>query len=267
MSSSSSSASLSSLLSLQGSTALVTGAARGIGRATAAILSEAGARVWLADVDDDAGAAAAHATGGRFIRVDCAKPQDATRALDVVAASDGHIDILVNNAGIFPLRGALDVDEEFWDRVVDTNLKGAFFFAQAAARHMKTSGRGGSIINIASIDALHPTGNLSVYDASKGGMVMLTRALAVELGPMHIRVNAICPGGVDTPGADAAMTSMAKKMGTTVETLRANMTRKAPLGRSGTVDDIARAVLFFASPLSSWVTGDAMVVDGGTLLT
>jgi NAD(P)-dependent dehydrogenase (short-subunit alcohol dehydrogenase family) len=258
---------LSSLVSLQGSTALVTGAARGIGRATAAILSEAGARVWLADVDNDAGAAAAHATGGRFVRADCAKPHDATRALDVVVGSDGRIDVLVNNAGIFPLRGALDVDEDLWDRVIDTNLKGAFFFAQAAARHMKDSGRGGSIINIASIDALHPTGNLSVYDASKGGLVMLTRALAVELGPMHIRVNAICPGGVDTPGADVAMASMAKKLGTNVETLRATITKKPPLGRGGTADDIARAVLFFASPLSSWITGDTMVVDGGTLLT
>jgi 2-deoxy-D-gluconate 3-dehydrogenase len=262
-----SSPSLSSLLSLHGTTALVTGGARGIGRATAAILAEAGARVWLADIDADAGAAAAHATGGRFVRADCAKPQDAAHALDVVTGSDGRIDVLVNNAGIFPMRGALDVDEDFWDRVIDTNLKGAFFFAAAAARHMKTSGRGGSIVNIASIDALHPTGNLSVYDASKGGLVMLTRALAVELGPLHIRVNAVCPGGVDTPGADAAVTSMAKQLGTTVETLRANQTKRAPLGRSGSADDIARAVLFFASPLSSWVTGDAMVVDGGSLLT
>jgi NAD(P)-dependent dehydrogenase (short-subunit alcohol dehydrogenase family) len=261
------SSSLSSLLSLQGTTALVTGAARGIGRATAALLAESGARVWLADVDDDAGAAAAHATGGRFVHADCARPQDAARAVDAVVGSDGHIDVLVNNAGIFPMRGALDVDEELWDRVIDTNLKGAFFFATAAARHMKASGRGGSIVNIASIDALHPTGNLSVYDASKGGLVMLTRALAVELGPLHIRVNAVCPGGVETPGADAAAAAMAKRLGTTVQTLRANQAKRAPLGRGGTADDVARAVLFFASPLSSWVTGDAMVVDGGTLLT
>jgi len=260
--------SLAALLSLHGATAVVTGAARGIGRAdVAAALAEAGARVWITDVDEDAGVAAAHALGGRFVRADVAAAPEAARVLDLVAGSDGRVDVLVHNAGVCPLRGALDIDEALWDRVLDTNLKGAFFFAQAGARHMARAGRGGSIVDVTFIDALHPTGRLSAYDASKGGLVMLTRALALELAPQHIRVNAVCPGGVDSPGADVALTTMARQLGTTVEALRAGTTQRVPLGRFGQPDDIARAVLFFATPLSSWVTGDVMVVDSGRLLT
>jgi NAD(P)-dependent dehydrogenase (short-subunit alcohol dehydrogenase family) len=260
--------SLAALLSLHGSTAVVTGAARGIGRACAAVLAEAGARVWIVDVDEDAGTTAAHAIGGRFVQADVSRAEDATKTIDLVTARDGRIDVLVNNAGVFPMRAFLDVDEALWDRVLDTNLKGAFFFAQAAARHMARGPHGGSIVNVASIDALHPTGRLTAYDASKGGLVMLTRALALELAPLRIRVNAVCPGGVDTPGADAATATMARQLGTTVEALRAgSTTQRVPLGRLGQPDDIARAVLFFATALSSWVTGDVMVVDGGRLLT
>jgi 2-deoxy-D-gluconate 3-dehydrogenase len=231
------------------------------------VLAEAGARVWVADLDEDAGLAAAHAVGGRFVRADVAIADDARRALDTVIGSDGRIDVLVNNAGVFPLCSALDVDEPLWDRVLDTNLKGAFFFAQAAARQMARLGRGGSIVNIASVDALHPTGRLAPYDASKGGLVMLTRALALELAPLRIRVNAICPGGIDTPGADVAAATMARQLGTSVEALRTRSPSHVPLGRMGQPDDVARAVLFFTTPLSAWITGDVMVVDGGELLT
>ncbi len=178
----------------------------------------------------------------------------------------GGVDILVNNAGVFPMMPALEIDEAHWDKVLDVNLKGAFFFSQAAARHMTRTLRG-SIVQIASIDALHPTGNLAAYDASKAGLVMLTRSLAKELGPQGVRVNAICPGGVTTPGVTSSLGAMAEVMKTTPDKLLASFGEKVPLGRMGVPDDIARAALFFASRMSSWVTGAVLVVDGGTLLT
>lgn len=262
---------LTELCSLHHKNAIVTGGARGIGEAIALRFAEAGANVVVVDRDGDAvGAVVAriHVAGGRALGLvaDVAQPNTATTVVDACAKTFGSVDVLVNNAGIFPSKPFVEVDEGIWDRVLDVNLKAAFFFSQAAAQRMIAAGGGGSIVQIASIDALHPTGNLTVYDASKGGLVMLTRSMAKELAVNGIRVNAICPGGVATPGVDAIVDEMARGLHLTAAQLQQSMGSGVPLGRMGLPDDIARAALFFASPLSSWVTGSTLVVDGGTLL-
>jgi 2-deoxy-D-gluconate 3-dehydrogenase len=262
---------LAELCSLHNKNAIVTGGARGIGEAIALRFAEAGANVVVVDRDGDAvGAVVAriHLAGGRALGLvaDVALPTTATTVVDACAKTFGSVDVLVNNAGIFPSKPFVEVDEGIWDRVLDVNLKAAFFFSQAAAQRMIAAGGGGSIVQIASIDALHPTGNLTVYDASKGGLVMLTKSMAKELAVNSIRVNAICPGGVATPGVDAIVDEMAKGLHLTAAQLQQSLGSGVPLGRMGLPDDIARAALFFASPLSSWVTGSTLVVDGGTLL-
>jgi 2-deoxy-D-gluconate 3-dehydrogenase len=260
--------SLADLFSLQGKVALVTGGAKGIGRGIAVRLAEAGADVAVVDIDEAAAAetvAEIQKKGrkGRFVRADLSRAEDAKGAVKTVVGAFGRIDIAVNNAGIFPMRPALDLDEATWDRVIDLNLKGAFFIAQAAAAAMPG---GGSVVNIASIDAYHPSGNLAHYDASKGGMVMMTRSLAVEWAKRNIRVNGVAPGGIKTPGAAATMQTMATAMGADLDSALAGFAQLVPLGRMGVPDDIALATLFLASDASSYVTGQTLVVDGGVLL-
>ena len=240
----------------------------GIGQAIAARLAEAGAGVLVADHDGAAAAeavAAITASGGRAIAhtADVARIGDAEGAMELAHASFGQLDILVNNAGVFPMRPALEIDEALWDHVLDVNLKGAFFWAQAAARTMIASGAGGSIVNIASIDALHPTGALAHYDASKAGRVMLSQSLALEFGVHGIRVNAIAPGGIDTPGVRALS---APAPGAPPPDLSSFLNR-IPLRRMGVPDDIALAALFCASDMSRYMTGTLNVLDGGYLLS
>jgi NAD(P)-dependent dehydrogenase (short-subunit alcohol dehydrogenase family) len=176
----------------------------------------------------------------------------------------GRIDVLVNNAGVFPLAPALDLSEATWERVFGVNLKGAFFLAQTASQQMIRQGDGGAIVNIASLDALHPSGTLLPSDASKGGMIAMTRSLARELGPHRVRVNAVAPGVVQTPGEEAALRAMS---GGSAGQLKAQLVSHTPLGRLGSPDDVARAVLFLASAAADWITGTTLVVDGGALLT
>jgi 2-dehydro-3-deoxy-D-gluconate 5-dehydrogenase len=262
--------SLSSLFSLPNRGALVTGGGKGIGRGIALRLSEAGAVVVAADIDvESALETVAHIerAGGRAkaLRLDVAQPAECRRAVSETIAFAGHLAILVNNAGVFPFSPVDATSEELWDRTLDINLKGAFFLAQAAAKHM-TPDAHGSIINIASIDALHPSGSLVHYDASKGGMLMMTRSLAAELGPKGIRVNTICPGSIATPGASAAMAS-AVPPGTDPKTIAAAFEARVPLRRTGTPDDIATAAVFLASDAASYVTGAHLVIDGGYLMS
>jgi 2-deoxy-D-gluconate 3-dehydrogenase len=261
---------LSSLFNLTSQAALVTGGGKGIGRAIALRLAEAGAHVAVVDVDDKAAqetVALVRAADGRAIAIhaDVQHVAEAARAVEQAAAVTGHLNIVVNNAGIFPMSPALSTTEQLWDHVLDVNLKGAFFLAQAAARRMVEDKIAGSIINVASIDALHPSGNLVHYDASKGGMLMMTKSLAAELGKSRIRVNAVCPGGIKTPGADDIMKSAGAGAGISAEVMNAAFLQRIPLGRMGQPDDIATAVLFLASQAASYMTGSVMVVDGGYL--
>lgn len=266
----SASTTISKLFDLTGSVALVTGAGRGIGEAIAFRLADAGASVVAADIDPKTAGATARRiveTGGKSIGLGCdvADTLQVEHAVELTMNSFGRLDILVNNAGIFPFSPATATTRELWDKVLSVNLTGAFFMAQAAAKAMSKGGKGGSIVNIASIDAVRPTGNLAHYDASKGGLVMLTRSLALEFGPLRIRVNTVEPGSIATPGAQAAMAGVTPA-GVNVEELLKGFLARVPLGRMGMPEDIANAVLFLASPAASYVTGATLVVDGGYLV-
>lgn len=259
---------LKEMFDLTGRTAIVTGGAMGIGAAIAARLAEAGASVVIADINHEVAeetVARIKRQGGVAIamRADASYVEDAQDVVREAARIFGHVDILVNDAGIFPFSPALELTEAQWDHVLDINLKGTFFYAQAAAKQMIAQKTPGVIVNIASVDGLHPTGFLAHYDASKGGVVMLTKSLAKELGAYHIRVNAIAPGGVDTPGTEHAAPPQTTAGATgAVEDIMARI----PLGRMGQPDEIALAALYLASPASSYMTGSLVVVDGGFLL-
>ena len=262
---------LAQLFDLRGKSALVTGGAVGIGRGIALRLAEAGASVMIGDRNLDAAAdvvAEIRQAGGSAaaLRANIADVVAVQALVRETAERFDGLDIVVNNAGIFPFSPCLQTPEALWDSVLDVNLKGAFFCAQAAARQMLERDEGGVIINIASIDAMHPTGNLAHYDASKGGLVMLTKALALELGPRKIRVNAIAPGAIQTPGAAAGMPS-GSMTPAQLKALTETFTARIPLRRQGQPDDIAAAALFLSSDAAAYITGATLVVDGGYLLS
>ena len=263
---------IAQLFDLTGKSAMVTGAAMGIGRGIALRLAEAGASVMITDIEEEPARQAAREIrerGGRAdaIRGDAASAADAGKVVRAVVEAFGRLDILVNNAGIFRFSPALEMTEELWDKTLDINLKGTFFHSQAAAREMIRAGHGGKIVNIASMDALHPTQReLSHYEASKGGVVMLTKALALEFAPHDILVNAIAPGPILTPGS-MAMTESVLARGEPMEELTKNFLNRLPLKRMGDPDDIAKVALFLASAASDYMTGSLVLVDGGYLLS
>jgi 2-dehydro-3-deoxy-D-gluconate 5-dehydrogenase len=255
---------------LNGKSALVTGGGRGIGEAICIRLAETGAAVAVADLDEAAAGRTAHRiqrAGGRSvaIQLDVADPVACTQAVAETESSLGELAILVNNAGIFPFSPATTTTPELWNRVLGVNLNGAFYLAQATAKLLIAQHRDGSVVNIASVDAVRPTGNLAHYDASKGGLVMLTRALALEFAPHRIRVNAVAPGAIDTPGAKASMSAGVPAGVNPADLLKAFLAR-IPLGRMGSPDDIAGAVVFLAGGAAAYVTGALLVVDGGYLV-
>ncbi|NMB61599.1 MAG: SDR family oxidoreductase [Chloroflexi bacterium] len=263
------------LFNLSGKTAIVTGGSMGIGRSIVERLSEAGAVVVIADINQEHGEQTKQELNrqGRkieFIKTNISKMADIENAVDFTVNRFGSIDILVNNAGVFPFTPALNMTEEGWDRVLDINLKGTFFFTQKAAQKMIEGKHSGKIINIASIDAIHPTGNLVHYDSSKGGVVMMTKSLAMEWGKQGILVNAIAPGGIETPGATQSSAAMIKAAGLTQEQINEMgkaFTARIPLGRQGEPDEIATVALFLASDAAAYITGETIVVDGGYLLS
>lgn len=265
--------SIQQLFELAGKVALVTGGVRGIGRAVAERLAEAGASVMIADLDGDGAQRAAEQLRGQGYavaaeRADIGNAVQARTSVQKTVDTFGRLDILVNNAGIFPFAAALHTPEEMWERTLAVNLSGAFACAQAAARSMIASGYGGRIVNIASVSALRPSGNLAHYDASKAGLVMLTKSLAREFGQYGITVNAVAPGEIDTPGSRAASTELAQEGGVSVDEMTSpDFLARIPLGRLGTPDDVALAVLFLASGAAAYITGACLVVDGGYLLT
>jgi 2-deoxy-D-gluconate 3-dehydrogenase len=258
--------------SLTGKVAAVTGGAMGIGLGCATWMSRAGASVLIADLDGDAAKQAVdrltqeNAQAGA-ITLDVTDADAGARLVDACVEHFGAIDVLVNNAGIYPQVPMLDMEPELFDRVYAINLKALAFCSKAAAAWMADDGRPGAIVNIASVDGLHPSMvGLAAYDASKGGVIMFTRNFALEMAPTGVRVNAIAPGGIDTPGTKGPL----EGSGMTEEQMAAMrqgfLDTKVPMKRFGQPDDIGKVAAFLASDAAGYMTGETVVVDGGMLL-
>ena len=247
---------------LSGKRAIVTGGGSGIGRATAELLAEEGAAVLVADLDGEAARAVADgiaAVGGvaRSLSCDVSSADECRHAVDeTVSAFDG-LEILVNNAGIIRRADVLETTEEEWDRVMAVNAKSVFLMSRLAIPVMAAGG-GGAIVNTASGWGLKGGRRAASYCASKAAVVNLTRAMAIDHGDQHIRVNCVCPGDTDTP----MLRTEARQLGETDERFLAEAADR-PLGRIGRPEDVARAILYLASDAAEYVTGAALVVDGG----
>ena len=241
---------------MQGQVVLVTGAGRGIGQAIAQRFGAAGANVVINDIDADAaGETAASITqaAGRAVAAaaDVSDSAQVGTMFDLTVSTFGTVDVLVNNAGLVsPTRHFLEADETWWRRLIDVNLTGHFLCAHRAAQIMAPKGSG-AIINMSSGGATRAHRAFTAYDASKGGIEALTRAMALDLGPYGIRVNALMPGSIDTEGMD--------------EDARRLRGENIPLGRVGVPDDMAGPALFLASPAAGYITGHVLKVDGGML--
>jgi NAD(P)-dependent dehydrogenase (short-subunit alcohol dehydrogenase family) len=247
---------------LSGRGALVTGAASGIGRAVALLFAREGAAVGLLDRDAEGARAAAREieqTGGRALPLpgDVTLDADCRRAVEAVQAAFSRLDVLVNAAGIIQRADVLATSEEQWDRTLAVNVKSVFLLARAAIPAMLAAG-GGAIVNIASNWGLVGGARAAAYCASKGAVVTLTKALALDHGQQGIRVNCLCPGDVDTP----MLRDEARQLGLSWEAFREEAAAN-PLGRVGTPEDVAHAALFLASSAAAFVNGAALVVDGG----
>lgn len=257
------------LIDLRGKTAVVTGAGSGIGRACALRFAQCGASLIAADLNiDAAGATVAQAkplgAPATAIAIDVRDPAQCEGLADTAVSTYGGIDIVLNAAGIFPPAPIFDMTIDQWDNMIDINTRGTFLVSRACATRMAN---GGAIVNLASKSALIPTIGMSHYAASKGAVVMLTKAMALEFADRRIRVNAVAPGAVDTEGAMSAAAQFAENHAVDLGDIKKAYTSRNPIGRECEPDEIARVALFLATPLSSYVNGETILVDGGHLLT
>jgi len=246
---------------LAGKVSLVTGAARGIGQAIADRLADNGSLVVYTDVDEGGAAAAAQAHGASSLRLDVTKPDEIAMAIDQIIGDHGRLDILVNNAGVNTMAHRVTIDEfprDEWDRILAVDLTGLYEVSRAAARVMRQE-RSGRIINIASIAGLVPLRLQCAFVAAKAGVVNLTRAMALELGPHGILVNGVAPGSTLTEGTRRLFYGTDGSFHSHVQ----RMLDHVPLGRPGNPDEIAVAVLFLADPENSYTNGHMLTVDGG----
>lgn len=239
--------------SLVNRVAIITGGNSGIGRASAEVLAWRGARVIVFDTDVSQTGQGEVAVSG--INVDVADSHQVEAAVREVVDQHGRVDVLVNNAGVLRWGTTVETSEDDWDRVLRVNLKGVWLMSRAVASVMKSRGNGGSIVNVASNMAVKGVANQVAYSASKGGVVALTRSMAVDLGPDKIRVNCVNPGHIHTPMGDSAT----EKLGLTPE----GIAEKYPLQRIGEAPEVAAAIAFLASPDASFITGAVVAVDGG----
>ena len=250
----------------EGKVSIITGGALGIGRGAAIGFAQAGANVVIADVNVDAGQetearAKAFSHGARFVEADVARTADCQRVVSETTSAFGRVDVLVNNVGIQPVESYKNVEETpeaIWDRIHDVNLKSAFLMSKYAIPEMRKQG-GGAIINTASVQGLQSQPLVPAYAASKGGILSLTRQMALDYAPENIRVLAVCPGAIDTP----LVRTVAALEGGDIDETVARWGAMHPLGRIGTPEDIANVIIFLATDKASFMTGEHVCVDGG----
>ncbi|PWH19940.1 MAG: hypothetical protein DDG58_03710 [Ardenticatenia bacterium] len=251
-------------MKLKGKVAIITGGAIGIGAATARLFAQEGAEIALTDVDAVRGEETCRAireAGGvcRFYEMDVSNAQHVARVISQIIQDFKRVDILVNNAAIWRPGRVTDLDEETWDRVLDTNLKGIFLVSKYVLPVMMEAKRG-VVINVASVAGLVGAPDASAYAASKGGVVNLSRSMALDFAPYNIRVNCLCPGLTDTAQGD----SVVKHYKPNMDPTEAKRTWQ-PLQRVGTAEDMAKAALYIASDDAEFMTGSIFVIDGGLI--
>ena len=249
-------------MKLAGKKAVVTGAARGIGRATAKALAADGAHVFLLDIDVASGEAASaeiKLAGGEsvFRKLDVGKPNEIADVAKTILADVGAVDILVNNAGIWRPGTVVSLSESTWDAVIDTNVTSVFLVSRQFVPAM-VERKSGAVVNVASVAGMVGAADASAYAASKGAIINLTRSMALDFAPYNVRVNCICPGLIDTGMGDDVVAHYRP------DAIAAeSKTGWQPLGRIGSAEDIAKAILYMVSEDALFMTGSAVVVDGG----
>ena len=259
------------LLDLSGKVAIVTGGAMGIGYGVAIRLAQTRAKVMIADLDLNAAAKTAeeiesHGFAAKAVKVDVSSEEDVGAMFAKTVETFESVDILVNDAGIYPTVAVENMTSSDFDKVIAVNLRGVFLCVKYGSEQMIIQKKGGRIINITSIDALHPSSvGLAHYDASKHGVWGFTKNVALELAPHKIWVNAIAPGGIATPGV--AKLQKGTQTAVDMEKMLEGFLAKIPMHRMGEPDDIGKVALFLASDMASYMTGTQVVVDGGVLLS